>query len=130
MLSQAGKAVMIKSVIQSLPTYVMSCLKLPSIGGLGFPSLEAFKQAVFAKCGWRLLTQPQSRFGHDLEGSVLSFLDAVLGSRPSATWRSILGARNLLEQARLAGDIAVMVGSLSGVRIRVHDQNQKSTSYQ
>ncbi|KAK4389132.1 hypothetical protein Sango_2250200 [Sesamum angolense] len=62
-----------------------------------------------------------------------SFLDAVLGSRPSSTWRSILGARNLGEQARVGWRYSCngrfSVRSAYQLAIGVHDQNQQSTSY-
>ncbi|KAL0463088.1 UNVERIFIED_CONTAM: hypothetical protein Slati_0196400 [Sesamum latifolium] len=81
LLSQAGKEVLIKAVIQSLPTYVMSYF---SIAG-----------------GWRLLCRPEALLSRVLKARYFtqgSFWSAPVGSRPSLTWRSILSARNLLQE--------------------------------
>src|SRR5262249_51490087 len=96
-LSQAGKEILIKAIAQAIPTYTMSCFRLPlnlcgrlnsiirkfwwgqkqeenriawiswekicrakARGGLGFKDLILFNQALLAKTGWRLLTQPNS----------------------------------------------------------------------
>ncbi|KAL0451278.1 UNVERIFIED_CONTAM: hypothetical protein Slati_1105900 [Sesamum latifolium] len=57
-LPTAGGVVLIKSVILTIPSYVMSCFRLPD--------------------------------------SLLSEIEARLGSNPSFTWRSLLGTRELL----------------------------------
>lgn len=142
-LSQAGKEVLIKAVLQAIPTYLMSCFLLPgnlitSIeaairefwwgngearkmawlawsqlcrskrqGGLGFRDLRAFNMALLAKQGWRILTNPDSLMARIFEAKYFphgDFLKAKSGYRPSATWSSILKARDLL---------------VKGIRIRI-----------
>lgn len=136
-LSSAGKEVLIKSVHQSIPTYIMSCFLLPGYlvrsiemairrfwwgsgpkrklawlpwstlcqskenGGMGFRDLQSFNLALLAKQEWRLVTCPDSLMSHLFQARYYpnsSFLEASLGSRPSATWRSILRARRFLSQ--------------------------------
>ncbi|KAL3833965.1 hypothetical protein ACJIZ3_008701 [Penstemon smallii] len=135
LLSRAGKEVLIKAVIQAIPSYVMSCFKLPKtfirelesmisgfwwndrgerkthwvnwktlckskkIGGLGFRNLEAFNTALLAKQAWRIITKPENLLSRILKAKYFpneDFLDAQLGPRPSFTWRSIWGSKNLV----------------------------------
>lgn len=134
-MSKVGKEVLIKAVLQAIPTYLMSCFLLPgnlvtSIeaairefwwgngkkrkmawvawsqlcrskrqGGLGLRDLRSFNLALLAKQGWRILTNPDSLMARILEARYFphgNFLQAKPGSRPSATWSSILKARTLL----------------------------------
>lgn len=135
-LSMAGREVLIKAVLQAIPTYIMSCFSLPGYliesieaairgfwwgggiqtkkmawvawsqlcrpkreGGLGFRDLRAFNLALLAKQGWRLVTNPDSLVGRIFQARYYPhgfFLDAGVGSRPSAVWSSILKARPLL----------------------------------
>ncbi|KAL0456579.1 UNVERIFIED_CONTAM: hypothetical protein Slati_0997100 [Sesamum latifolium] len=120
-----------------MPTYVMSCFKLPlsflrSIessaadfcwhcrgkrlihwvvwskfcrakegGGLGFHSLPEFNPALLATQGWQILYRPYSLLSRVLQAKYFQgrdFWNATLGLRPSLTWRSIVGARELLEE--------------------------------
>jgi hypothetical protein len=78
-------------------------------GGLGFKEIHAFNQALLAKQGWRLLSNPQSLFYKVFKAKYFphtSFLKAKLGSRPSFVWRSILAAREVLSKSYkwLVGD--------------------------
>jgi len=119
-LSQAGKEVLLKAVIQAIPTYCMSVFMLPAslckdlnklmgihqmswekmsrskkIGGLGFRDLNCFNKALLVKQGWRLCHNPSSLMGRILKAKCLpnkSFLKASLGKRPSYAWRSIFMA--------------------------------------
>jgi hypothetical protein len=136
-LSHVGKEILLKAVIQAIPTYSMSMFMLPkglcvdinsmmqkfwwgqqenfsrihwmswsrmgipkNRGGMGFRDLGSFNTTLLAKQGWRLLKSPISLAARILKAKYFpngSFLKAKLGSKPSFAWRSIYGARDLLE---------------------------------
>lgn len=135
-LSIAGKEVLLKTVVQSIPTYVMSCFELPkqlcldiqqcmarfwwgakgderkihwiaweklcapkTEGGLGYRNLNLFNQALLAKQGWRLLTNPSSVAARVLKARYFphsSFMEAVCQPGMSFSWRSILAGKTVL----------------------------------
>jgi hypothetical protein len=137
-LSQAGKEVLLKAIIQAIPTYTMSVFQLPKKlcadinsmmskfwwghkgndaripwmswrklgrtkvnGGLGYRDLENFNSALLAKQGWRFLQNPQSLVARIFKEKYFpgcSFMDSVLGNRPSYAWRSIWNAKKLLSE--------------------------------
>ncbi|KAG7591227.1 Reverse transcriptase domain [Arabidopsis thaliana x Arabidopsis arenosa] len=68
-------------------------------GGLGFRDVGDFNQALLAKQAWRLLTKPSTLLGRVYKARYYNrkgFMDAVIGSRPSYVWRSIIHGRDLL----------------------------------
>ncbi|CAN0906115.1 Uncharacterized mitochondrial protein AtMg00310, partial [Linum grandiflorum] len=70
-----------------------------SKGGLGFKNFSDFNQVLLARQAWRILSEPDSLLAQILRGRYFhttSFLNAVLGSRLSWGWRSILHGRDLL----------------------------------
>ncbi|GJU71911.1 reverse transcriptase, partial [Tanacetum coccineum] len=79
LLSQEGREVLFKSLIQAIPTYAMQCFRLPTslLNKLmvyvrrffwgGFWDFEAFNMALLAKQGWRLLTNPDAFWGRILK---------------------------------------------------------------
>lgn len=68
---------------------------------MGFRDLEVFNQELLAKQGWRLLKYPESRVATVLKAKYFphgDFLSAHMGRRPSYAWRSILNAKEVLEE--------------------------------
>ncbi|XP_056852981.1 uncharacterized protein LOC130502240 [Raphanus sativus] len=68
-------------------------------GGLGFRDVEMFNDALLAKIGWRLITNPDSLLGQVLLGKYAkysSFMDVQLTGSASHGWRSILAGREIL----------------------------------
>lgn len=69
-------------------------------GGLGFKNLSKFNMALLAKQGWKIIMQPDSLLARVMKAKYFpkgDFMSARVGSYPSYTWRSIWGARRLLE---------------------------------
>jgi hypothetical protein len=133
LLSQAGKEILLKTVIQAIPTFCMSVFRLPKVlcsnintlmrkfwwgasqatwmswsklgeskdkGGMGFRDLGCFNKALLAKQGWRLWKEPDSLVSKIMKAKYYpngSFLESHLGNKPSFAWRSIWGAKELLE---------------------------------
>jgi len=69
-------------------------------GGMGFRGLEVFNRALLAKQGWKLISCLDTLLARILReryylGGV--FLEAQASRCPSFAWRSIIGAKKLLE---------------------------------
>ncbi|KAL0361132.1 UNVERIFIED_CONTAM: hypothetical protein Sradi_3797700 [Sesamum radiatum] len=92
-LSQAGRAVLIQSVILSIPAYIMSWFLIPKSFLSELESMAAnffWDQDCNRKIhwvGWKALCKGKK------DGD---FFTAPIGSNPSYTWRSIVAARPLL----------------------------------
>ncbi|KAF7128124.1 hypothetical protein RHSIM_Rhsim11G0009800 [Rhododendron simsii] len=73
--------------------------KAKSQGGLGFRYFKCFNLALLAKQGWRLLQNPNAFWARLLKSLYFpngNFMEALIGSRPSWAWASILQGRELL----------------------------------
>jgi hypothetical protein len=71
-----------------------------ALGGLGFQDMELFNQAMFARQGWRLMTDPTSLCARVLKGRYYlecDFWEAPQPRSASYTWRSLLFGRELLK---------------------------------
>lgn len=72
-----------------------------SNGGLGFRNFEAFNEALLAKQLWRIHSHPDTLLAKILKARYFpskSLWDTEVGYQPSYAWRSIWGARKLLEK--------------------------------
>ncbi|XP_019172459.1 PREDICTED: uncharacterized protein LOC109167843 [Ipomoea nil] len=110
LLSEAGREILLKSIVQSMPTFSMSVFLLPisawdrlcvpkKFGGLGFKELRAFNLAMLGKPAWRFLTKPESLVACVYKAKYYpkdSFFDACLGNNPSFYWHSIMAAQGLI----------------------------------
>lgn len=70
-------------------------------GGLGFRDLESFNDAMIAKQIWRLMEKEDSLVARLLKAKYYpgcGLFDAELGSKPSFTWRSLHGARWVVDK--------------------------------
>ncbi|MCI01564.1 ribonuclease H protein [Trifolium medium] len=64
-------------------------------GGLGFRTFKAFNEAILAKQGWRLITNPHSLLAQTLKAKYYPKMDIInssIGYNPSYTWRSVYHA--------------------------------------
>lgn len=128
LFSSAGKEILIKAVVQSIPTYTTSCFKLSSSLCNDIESLMAkfywgysekgskihwkswkfmcrpksdFNQALLAKQAWRNLHYPDSLLAKVFKARYFprsSILKANIGYNPSLVWRSIRWGSELLQQ--------------------------------
>ncbi|PWA96037.1 hypothetical protein CTI12_AA042900 [Artemisia annua] len=103
LLSQAGSEILIKSVIQAIPSFsgVVILMNVIYTGKVGFRDLEEFNTALLAKQGWRLLMNPTALWGKVLKGLYFpncGFLVAKKGSHLSWLWSSVLHGRDLFLQ--------------------------------
>ncbi|XP_059431505.1 uncharacterized protein LOC132165008 [Corylus avellana] len=109
-LSQAGKEVLLKAVIQALPTYCMSVFLLPralcreinsQMRKFWWGHKENDSRALLAKQSWRLWNQPDSLVAKIMNAKYYpdcSILEAKIGRRPSFAWRSIQSSCELLNE--------------------------------
>ncbi|KAL0427724.1 UNVERIFIED_CONTAM: hypothetical protein Slati_2947200 [Sesamum latifolium] len=114
-LSQAGRSVLLKTVILAISNYVMCCFRLPnSLRG----EIESMMAIFFWSCGidtkihwlsWDKLCNPKEGGGLDFrrlkecnlallakEAWHVAMSPDKLGSSPSFTWRSLLAPRDIL----------------------------------
>ncbi|XP_012847961.1 PREDICTED: uncharacterized protein LOC105967918 [Erythranthe guttata] len=108
-LSKAGKEVLIKSVLQAFPSYVMGCFLLPN--GL----VRHLEAAILRyKAGLAYSIKSQSSLSRIIAARYFpqgELLSVRLGSRPSSTWRSIWQVIHFLKM---------------GIRRRIGDGNDTS----
>ncbi|KAL3819736.1 hypothetical protein ACJIZ3_005641 [Penstemon smallii] len=116
-LSLAGKEILIKAVLQAIPTYVMGCFKLPKtfiheiesiIANYWWNAKEKRKihwikwsDMLLIWQYWRILQNPTSLISRILKARYFKhgdFLNSGLGRNPSYTWRSIWESKTLLEK--------------------------------
>uniref|UniRef100_A0A803PH33 Uncharacterized protein n=1 Tax=Cannabis sativa TaxID=3483 RepID=A0A803PH33_CANSA len=96
LFSAGGKEVLLKAVVQAIPTYAMSCFRLPATLCHQIESMMANLRGdqritvmqFIGKIGILFV-----RLRYFLHGSLLS---AGLGNCPSLTWRSIVWGKELL----------------------------------
>lgn len=97
--NKAGKEVLIKSVVQSIPMHAMSIFKLPVSICKAIEQRIAsfFNYAMLGKQVWRLSTSPSALWSRVLKGIYFPTGDlwtASTGLRPSWGWRSLLIGRD------------------------------------
>jgi hypothetical protein len=78
--------------------------KAKSKGGMGFKDLRAFNEALLAKQGWRLITNPSSLVARVLKAKYYPNCDFLKAKQPHTTsysWQSIYKASWLLKKGCL-----------------------------
>lgn len=73
-------------------------------GGMGFRDLGLFNQAMLARQGWRIVTDPDSLCARVLKGRYFPNSDFWNAPKPTATsftWHSILFGRDFLRKGEV-----------------------------
>ncbi|XP_075643888.1 uncharacterized protein LOC142615057 [Castanea sativa] len=113
LLSNAGKEVFIKAVVQAVPSYTMSCFKLPNTL---CEELTAMVRQFWWGQGWRLHTNSSSLFYRVYKAKYFpscDFAEANMGCQPSFAWRSIMAAQPLVRRG-MRGQVGDGNGSRFG----------------
>ncbi|CAJ2659545.1 unnamed protein product [Trifolium pratense] len=109
-LSGAGREVLIKSVLQSIPTYMMSIFLIPSslgddiqkmMNSFWWGSKRGGNQGIHWLSWDKLSMAKDARVARVLKAKYFpigDLLGAKIGSNPSYTWRSICSSRVLLKE--------------------------------
>uniref|UniRef100_A0A453N7T7 Uncharacterized protein n=1 Tax=Aegilops tauschii subsp. strangulata TaxID=200361 RepID=A0A453N7T7_AEGTS len=120
LLSAGGKDILLKSVVQAIPTYAMPFFKIPktivkeslmrcrisggetrsTTGGMGFRDIHCFNLAMLAKQAWYLLESPDSLCATILRAKYYphgDLLNTKLKKNSSFTWQSIMAGVNSLK---------------------------------
>ncbi|XP_019087439.1 PREDICTED: uncharacterized protein LOC109127304 [Camelina sativa] len=135
LLSKGGKELMIKSVATAVPTFVMSCFRLPktmtskltsavanfwwstsgqSGGGMHW-NVDALNSALLAKQLWRLIEAPDTLFARVFKGRYYrnsNPMEPIRSYSPSYGWRSITSVRSLVNKR-----LIIRVGSGESISI-------------
>ncbi|PKI39927.1 hypothetical protein CRG98_039680 [Punica granatum] len=101
-LSMAGRNTLAKSVIQAIPSFTMQVMRPPANplarGGLGLQDLNLFNDALLAKLGWGVITNPSALWVRVLKGKYINRLEPSIQlkicSSNSWQWRGIARAWN------------------------------------
>ncbi|XP_027158016.1 uncharacterized protein LOC113759637 [Coffea eugenioides] len=99
LLSQAGKEVLLKSVILALPTW-RKLSEVKAEGDLGFRDLHEYNLALLAKQLWRILTRPNLLMSKVIKARYfkgVSLWKMESNGTDSWCWKSLLRARGILE---------------------------------
>ncbi|KAL5571057.1 hypothetical protein UlMin_020654 [Ulmus minor] len=99
--SQGGKEVLLKAVVQAIPTYAMTCFMIPDsiLKEIEAAYLSLFNQALLGKQVWRITQKPQSLVAQVLKARYFpysSIWEAEALPNASHVWKSILWGRNLV----------------------------------
>lgn len=87
-------------------------------GGMGFRDIKAFNLAMLAKQCWRPIHITHSLFYQVYKSRYLpkcSFMEAEFGNNPSYAWRSLLAAKDLIQEG-----LMWKVGDGSSIEVSNH----------